>query len=209
MNDSKCIECGKAHDGHRAICSTECDTARRRRHSREWAKRNYVPRTKSHVHRSCDQCGASFSPNRNTQRFCGSVCQKASSRDFVRGRRQESGRSCIHCGAEGLPFRPGRAVCDDCRSDKRGRRDADGRRRFRKYGITEAQYTAKFAEQGGCCAICLTDDPGSKGWTIDHCHDTDTFRGVLCNHCNLALGHLRDDVGVMLRAVDYIQSSRD
>jgi hypothetical protein len=29
---------------------------------------------------------------------------------------------------------------------------------------------------------------------MDHCHETGTNRGALCNACNVALGLLKDDI---------------
>ncbi len=47
--------------------------------------------------------------------------------------------------------------------------------------------------QGNRCAICDTPFDLSKPRLIhaDHCHDTKTPRGMLCNHCNHAEGHIR------------------
>ena len=59
------------------------------------------------------------------------------------------------------------------------------------------------------CQICdvkLTDDrlkPTSK--CIDHSHDTDEVRGVLCHSCNLGIGHLKDDHKVLLQAQQYLR----
>lgn len=79
----------------------------------------------------------------------------------------------------------------------------------RSYGITLQQKADMLAAQGGCCAICGTDSPGSKkGWHIDHCHDTKKVRGVLCHHCNVAAGASKDDP-VRLRAIaDYLDRHR-
>jgi len=50
------------------------------------------------------------------------------------------------------------------------------------------------AEQGGVCAACGADDPGShNGWHVDHCHKSQAVRGVLCRACNLTLGYVKDD----------------
>ena len=41
-------------------------------------------------------------------------------------------------------------------------------------------------------------------WCLDHDHETDTFRGWLCNTCNSSLGWLDDDVGNLERALNYL-----
>lgn len=38
----------------------------------------------------------------------------------------------------------------------------------------------------------------------DHCHKTGQFRGWICQACNLALGHARDNPNTLLRLVQYL-----
>ena len=37
------------------------------------------------------------------------------------------------------------------------------------------------------------------------CHTTDEIRGLLCNKCNLMIGHARDSVDILLAAIEYLQ----
>jgi hypothetical protein len=63
------------------------------------------------------------------------------------------------------------------------------------YGMTAMDYDAMLAAQGGRCANpgCRTDAPRGMGrFHVDHDHRTGKIRGLLCNGCNLALGHLGD-----------------
>ena len=57
------------------------------------------------------------------------------------------------------------------------------------------------AEQEGRCAICLRqiDD-----LVVDHDHTTDAIRGLLCNNCNLAIGHFKEHPDYLLRAIRYL-----
>lgn len=83
----------------------------------------------------------------------------------------------------------------------------EGRRRQvlrRQYGLTPEAFAALLAGQGGRCAICGTDTPNGKGWCVDHDHETDAVRGVLCNNCNTVLGHAHDDVEVLAGAIAYL-----
>lgn len=75
----------------------------------------------------------------------------------------------------------------------------------RNYGLTLEQRDELFAEQGSCCAICKSTEPGStKGWHIDHCHSTKRVRGILCNHCNLMLGYAKDNKAALASAIVYL-----
>ncbi len=62
------------------------------------------------------------------------------------------------------------------------------------YGITRADYHRILSEQGGGCAMCGTKYPGRKGaFHVDHDHETNRVRGLLCVGCNGGLGLLGDD----------------
>ena len=74
--------------------------------------------------------------------------------------------------------------------------------RERRYGITEEQYQAMLAKQGGKCAIC--QETMTKV-CVDHCHETKIVRGLLCDRCNTGLGKFRDDAGLIRRALEYLE----
>ena len=75
----------------------------------------------------------------------------------------------------------------------------------RKYGITLTDYDDLLESQGGVCSICSTDDTGyHKRFVVDHCHTTGEVRGLLCNPCNIGLGHFKDNQSVLLEAVQYL-----
>ena len=42
-------------------------------------------------------------------------------------------------------------------------------------------------------------------WVLDHCHETESFRGWLCHKCNRALGGFDDDIEMLLRAKKYLE----
>jgi len=68
-----------------------------------------------------------------------------------------------------------------------------------------------------CCPICKRDidEIGRKGqkrmqsWVLDHCHDTETFRGWVCHHCNTGLGGFSDDLKRVKSAATYLQKHKD
>ena len=79
----------------------------------------------------------------------------------------------------------------------------------RAYGIGYAEYLTMLEVQNGCCAICGTDDFGNrKAFHVDHCHDTGKVRGLLCGNCNSGIGNLRDDIGLLQRAIAYLESTQ-
>ena len=90
---------------------------------------------------------------------------------------------------------------------------ANNRDRFRdydlkrKYGITGSEYHELLYAQDGRCAICRTDDPGARRFHVDHDHETDVVRGLLCSRCNTALGLLSEDTTVMAAAIAYLEEA--
>lgn len=71
-----------------------------------------------------------------------------------------------------------------------------------------------WAAQGGRCAICarsiIWNEPlANRGAVVDHCHVSGELRGVLCGHCNVALGHFNDDPAILMRAIEYLQRHQE
>lgn len=77
----------------------------------------------------------------------------------------------------------------------------------RKYGISLAQYEEMLAKQGGKCFICeKTEEQEGRRLAIDHCHDTNVVRGLLCGICNQAIGMFKHTPELIERAKLYCQS---
>jgi len=86
------------------------------------------------------------------------------------------------------------------------RRKSRGRYMKNKYGLSLEDYDKMLIDQLGLCAICGTQDPGGKGdFHIDHCHTTGRVRGLLCQSCNIGLGHFKDSVEFLYSAIKYLR----
>ena len=89
------------------------------------------------------------------------------------------------------------------------RKRAFERHLMREYGITTSQRNAMLAAQGSCCAICRASEPGTENdWHTDHCHEHGHVRGILCHHCNVMLGHAKDNIATLEAAIRYLTSNR-
>lgn len=100
----------------------------------------------------------------------------------------------------------------DVNARSRARRKANGKRRLsdvRKYGLSGEQYEALLERAGGICEICgrIPSEVSSKGACVDHCHDSNKVRGILCHPCNAALGNFRDEPDVLRAAIAYLERS--
>jgi hypothetical protein len=80
----------------------------------------------------------------------------------------------------------------------------------RYYGISLADYIQMLEAQDGRCKICKTDVPGGKGsFHVDHCHNSNKVRGLLCHHCNVGIGHFKDDISTLASAILYLSEHHD
>jgi len=78
--------------------------------------------------------------------------------------------------------------------------------------ITPAEYAALLAKQKGACAICkdLPEARPAPGHTrrralcVDHCHQTNRVRGLLCHPCNVAPGLFKDNPQHLKTAAKYL-----
>ena len=74
--------------------------------------------------------------------------------------------------------------------------------RERYYGITNQEFLAKAEKQKHLCMICkrLMESP-----RVDHNHETNEVRDLLCNTCNVAVGMVREDILIAKSLVAYLE----
>lgn len=79
--------------------------------------------------------------------------------------------------------------------------------KLNNHKITEKEYTKLLISQQFRCAACRNDLTllPNKQIHIDHDHSTHKIRGVLCVHCNLALGHMKDNPINIRKLASYIE----
>lgn len=86
----------------------------------------------------------------------------------------------------------------------------------KRYGINSDTVHAMYKKQKGRCGICnVKGDVFEVGYTekpiplgIDHSHKSGKVRGLLCNHCNFGLGHLRDNKKYLAKAIKYLEEHK-
>lgn len=132
--------------------------------------------------------------------------------------------SCESCGAtyekgKGRGYN-NRTFCDRCLSTEE-KWTFRNRNKFlkRKYNLTLLEYKNLFDSQGGTCRCCKTKlditavqvpKKGKRSGAepvVDHCHQTGVVRGILCFSCNVALGHVKDDIKVLQSMVQYLKET--
>jgi len=89
-------------------------------------------------------------------------------------------------------------LCSKCKSDVN---------RLDRFGLSPSDYDFLLKLQGYNCAICHNPLKLKQyKFAVDHCHDSDDVRGILCVRCNTALGSFDDDPDMILRAAEYLNS---
>jgi hypothetical protein len=92
-----------------------------------------------------------------------------------------------------------------------------------RYALTLEGLNALYLKQNGKCPICLKElsnptleDANRWESNIDHDHNCcpeettcgKCIRGLLCRDCNLLIGHAKDDLDTLKRAVEYLTNSK-
>lgn len=76
---------------------------------------------------------------------------------------------------------------------------------LKRYGINIEDYERIWKEQSGKCPICGIDLKEVWQVDLDHCHTTNKVRGILCNPCNLMIGHAKDSSERLKKGAEYLQ----
>jgi len=89
------------------------------------------------------------------------------------------------------------------------------KKRLKKFGLTLQDYDRLVTEQDGKCAVCKQPPPRHQCrkydylpdlLSIDHDHQTNRVRGLLCRRCNLALGNISESPETAAGLLEYIHS---
>lgn len=76
---------------------------------------------------------------------------------------------------------------------------------MRKFGITIEEYETMLLSQDSVCAICKNKCATGNYLAVDHNHNTQKIRALLCKNCNTAIGLFKEDINIMTNAIEYIK----
>ncbi len=67
------------------------------------------------------------------------------------------------------------------------------------------EYERLLSTQENRCAICnIPREQLTTDLALDHCHKTGKVRGLLCQKCNRGLGHFKDNIELIKKAINYL-----
>lgn len=167
---------------------------------------------------NCAWCRERLNPTRSDTRFCSRACSDAWHNHQTSLRllqaRKAARKPCEICAGPIPDSRPSNSVyCSPTCKTQAGRSGSTtdrirqrNRNRQHLYGLSNEDFDALLARQGGCCAICSTTEWTGRGPNLDHDHATGTSRGVLCHDCNLGLGNFADDPARLRAAAEYLEA---
>ena len=74
------------------------------------------------------------------------------------------------------------------------------------YNLTLDEYNIKLKQQDYKCGVCGKEheEVNKKRLVVDHCHETNVVRSLLCNNCNTALGLLKENIETIEALKNYL-----
>ena len=109
-----------------------------------------------------------------------------------------TGQTCIKCGA----FKPLEEFAVD--KSRSGWRRSECKTCLRHAARVRNQLKKTAPPKPDNCELCGKEAPRL---ILDHCHETDTFRGWICDKCNTGLGSFYDNVASLTRAIQYLNET--
>lgn len=165
---------------------------------------------------NCTHCNTSFvrskydierTLKKNNTVFCSITCSKDYKNKIQLEKSFSENKTCKKCNIEkprtGEYFTAHKKTldgfdswCKKCRSTYR----SDVRRGQYRSMINDEKLKELLKIEN--CVICGAKDK----LVVDHCHTKNIVRGVLCNNCNMGLGHFKDDPFLLEFARIYLLS---
>lgn len=78
---------------------------------------------------------------------------------------------------------------------------------LKTYNLSLEELERLSLRQDNKCAGCgiSSQDATRQKLYVDHCHLTGNVRGLLCHHCNTALGLVKDNLETLKNLISYLE----
>lgn len=186
-----------------------------KKYSRKFVKDKVIGNT-----RCCSMCKnyKNFSDFKNEKYSWCNSCQKEYDRKrnekyLARPRKRVDGL--IHCRTcdTYLPESEYDKTYTNCTNCKKLNQH---KKTLKKHNLTYDQYLKMYEDQNHGCKICGRDESTFRTrLSVDHDHACcpgegscgKCVRGLLCHHCNAALGNVQDNIQTLQKMIAYLQQS--
>lgn len=172
-------------------------------------------RAKDGLQSICKSCYAEVARDRRVGNPC-CRCGEPKEIGIPRGARLciECSKVCSTCKVN--PREKRRSQCVQCRNESNRKRVLTQEEKVSRKAVRIASLYKVSKERAvellqiKACEICGSTFGGKNRLLhIDHCHQTEQVRGVLCFNCNAALGHINDNKERLLEMVNYLSKSQN
>ena len=76
------------------------------------------------------------------------------------------------------------------------------------YKLSREEYDILLMKQNNSCGICKTHiNDLNRDFDVDHSHETNKIRGLLCPKCNKGMGLFNDDVKLLENCLKYLKNA--
>ncbi len=109
-------------------------------------------------------------------------------------------KGCSKCGQKDpTQFYATSTWCKQCH------KGAVHKQRLKSIGMTIEDHARLADEQGNRCAVCKREEKlFGRSLHMDHNHDTNQARGLLCGRCNQTLGRCEEDPSLLRALAAYL-----
>jgi predicted nucleic acid-binding Zn ribbon protein len=170
----------------------------------------------------CLVCDQVFTAYRSTSLYCSKVCGGISRRKRVRENNTLSIREieCQYCSKSFTQKHPHQKFCSRSCSQMNWHYTQRGqdKRFWTTYRLRYETVEAILETQGNACAICGFSFSGARKSAVhvDHDHSCcatvptcgNCNRGLICGNCNTMLGMAKDNIEILRKAADYLQTAK-
>ena len=150
--------------------------------------------------KQCIVCGENFNPIQYNHSICSPECQQVRKRQTKRVWSNKNYKSSTKIKNRTNKWRE--------KNKEKNKNNQKNNYYKRIYGITLAEYEELGKSQDWKCAICGENLNEKIRSHLDHDHKTGNIRGILCHLCNVGIGHLRDSVHLLEKALVYLKKDR-
>ena len=114
---------------------------------------------------------------------------------------------CKRCASTGSILSQKLRQLNDPEGYRKAKAESKRKQVYKRYGLELEDIENLGNLQDWLCYICDADI--SNEYYVDHNHATNNVRKLLCFNCNVGLGHFRDSIILLRRAIHYLEEFED